>query len=253
MRFLLLDIGAGTIDILYFDSETTTHYKAVLKSPVLSIAEKALKLAGNLIITGTEMGGGSLSKVLKERAKNDEIIMTASAAATIHHDIEKVRSFGIKVIDDDESDEYKNNKGFSLLETGDLDLENITYIIKGMGVPFSFDIVGICAQDHGLAPQGVSHLDYRHNIFKLHFDETPFPHTMLYKADEVPITMSRLTSIARSAKSFDAEEIYVMDSGIAAILGASLDPVIRGKEKIITLDMATSHTVGAALLKDWNP
>jgi uncharacterized protein (DUF1786 family) len=38
-----------------------------------------------------------------------------------------------------------------------------------------------------------------------------------------------------------------MDSGMAAILGASLDVQARGRDPILVLDVATSHTVGAAL------
>ena len=38
-----------------------------------------------------------------------------------------------------------------------------------------------------------------------------------------------------------------MDSGMAAILGASMDLQARSKERLLILDVATSHTVGAAL------
>ena len=38
-----------------------------------------------------------------------------------------------------------------------------------------------------------------------------------------------------------------MDSGMAAILGASLDPATRSHKTIMVLDVATSHTVGAVL------
>ncbi|MBN2125490.1 MAG: pyruvate formate-lyase activating enzyme, partial [Deltaproteobacteria bacterium] len=94
-RILLLDIGAGTLDILYYERDSGTHYKAVVKSPVLSLAQKAACLPGNLLITGVEMGGGSLSGVLRERAREAQVVMTRSAAATLHHDPERVLSWGI--------------------------------------------------------------------------------------------------------------------------------------------------------------
>ena len=59
--------------------------------------------------------------------------------------------------------------------------------------------------------------------------------------------MSRLKSIAEMAKTLPSDEIYVMDSGMAAILGASMDTGARKKDKILILDVATSHTLGAAL------
>ena len=39
-----------------------------------------------------------------------------------------------------------------------------------------------------------------------------------------------------------------MDSGMAAVLGASMDIQCRDREKVLILDIATSHTVGAALM-----
>ena len=59
--------------------------------------------------------------------------------------------------------------------------------------------------------------------------------------------MNRLKSIARGAAALPAEEIYVMDSGMAAILGASMDNLAQAKKRFLVLDIATSHTVGAAL------
>ena len=249
MRFLVLDIGAGTMDVLYYDSETGVHFKAVAKSPVISMAEKAESLPGNLLITGREMGGGTISRVLKRRAGKDEVVMSASSSATIHHDMERVRSFGIRVIEDKEAESLRMDEKYSHLHIQDLDLDRINHLVKGMGVPFSFDIVGICAQDHGRPPGGASHLDFRHKIFKARLDKNPFPHAMLYRDKEIPDRMSRLTSIAESARILEPEEIYVMDSGMAAILGASLDPTACGKDKIIVLDVATSHTIAAVLEK----
>jgi len=246
-RFLILDIGAGTMDVLYHDTESGLHYKTVAKSPVLYLAEKAAGLPENLLITGKEMGGGPISKVLRQRAQEAEVIMSVSSALTVHHNLEKVRSWGIKIIDDTEAEDLRHNKRYSALTIGDLEVERLKHIFKGLGVSFSFDVVGICAQDHGTPPEGVSHLDYRHDIFKATLDGNPFPHALLYKNDEVPVTLNRLTSIAESAKMLPTDEIYAMDSGMAAILGATMDPQAKPKEKVLILDVATSHTIGAAI------
>lgn len=246
-HFLILDIGAGTMDILYYDTKTGLHYKAVAKSPVLSLAERASRLSGDLLITGVEMGGGALSRVLRQHAEKSKVIMSVSSAATIHHNMEKVRSWGIEVIEDEEAEGLRQDNRYSGLTLGDLEPERLKQTIEGLGVPWAFDVVGICAQDHGTPPDGISHIDYRHRIFKAGLEKDPFPHTLLFSDGEVPETFNRLRSIAESARSFLADEIYVMDSGMAAILGASMDPRARGKEKILVLDVATSHTVAAAL------
>ncbi len=246
-RFLIVDVGAGTVDLLYYDTESNQHFKTVAKSPVKRLAEQAELVPGNLLITGTEMGGGALSGVLKRRAREAVVVMSASSAATINHNLDKVRSWGIKVVDDKEAEDLRQTGDYYTLTTGDLELDRLEKITMALGVPFAFEVVGLCAQDHGRPPEGVSHLDYRHEIFKSRLDKSPFPHALLYRSDEVPVTLSRLRSMAKSAEGLPTDEVYVMDSGMAAILGASMDPRAREKERVLTLDVATSHTVGAGI------
>jgi len=175
------------------------------------------------------------------------VVMSASAAATIHQNPERVRSLGIKVVSDKETAILQQRQKYHTLKTCDLEVDRLEEIVKGFGMPFSFDVVGLCAQDHGKAPEGVSHLDYRHEIFKAGLDEDPFPHGLLYRDDEIPASLSRLRAMCESAKMLSTNEIYVMDSGMAAILGASMDWRVREKERTMVLDIATSHTVAAAL------
>jgi uncharacterized protein (DUF1786 family) len=246
-RILTIDIGAGTMDILYYDTGADVHYKAVVKSPVPCMAERVEQTPGKLLVLGNEMGGGAVSQGIIKRARDTEVVMSASAAATLHHSPDRVRSFGIKVVEDPVADKMREDGKYSLLEFCDLDLERLKQIVTGFGVSFSFDIIGVCAQDHGMAPDGTTHLDYRHNNFKTLLDKDPFPHALLYKNNTVPENMNRLRSIARDAASFPADEIYIMDSGMAAILGAGMDPDVKRKKNALVLDIATSHTVGAAL------
>jgi uncharacterized protein (DUF1786 family) len=246
-KFLILDVGAGTLDILYYDDESGVHYKAVVKSPVLTVSEKARRLQGDLLVRGTEMGGGPASDLLIARAKEFQVLMTPSAALTLHHDPERVKSFGITLIDETEATKLWATGRYGNLTLGDLEIPRLQGLVESFGVPFSFDIVGICAQDHGVPPRGVSHLDFRHSFFKSSLDQNPFPHALLYSREEIPAPLNRLRSIAESAAKLPVPEIYVMDSGMAAILGGSLDPQAISKERIIVLDLATSHTLGAAL------
>lgn len=246
-RFLLVDIGAGTMDILYYDNKKDLHYKAVVESPVRLIAKQASSTKGNLLIQGCEMGGGPISEVIKRRAETHEVVMTANAAMTIHHDLARVKSFGIKIIEESDIEGFKQDKSFTALTLGDLEISRIEQIVKSFGVPFEFDAAAFCVQDHGMAPKGMSHLDYRHNFFRARLDKNPYPEALLYKSDEVPKTMNRLRAVAKSAKLLPVDEIFLMDSGMAAILGASLDSSARGEKKILVLDVATSHTVGAAI------
>jgi uncharacterized protein (DUF1786 family) len=246
-RFLIVDIGAGTMDILYFDEESGQHYKAVARSPVLGMAEKARTIPGKLLVTGCEMGGGPLTQVLKERALSEKVVMSESAALTLNHDLEKVRSWGITVLDDGAAEGMRVNPAYHNLVIGDVECERLEQIIVGLGVPFEFDVVGLCAQDHGMPPPGVSHLDYRHAIFRDRLDEEPYPHALLYGSNDLPETFNRLRCLMLLAEKLPAGEVYVMDSGMAAILGASMDHQANHQARMIVLDVATSHTVGAVL------
>jgi uncharacterized protein (DUF1786 family) len=246
-KFLMIDVGAGTMDVLHYDTETGLHYKAVVKSPVRYLAEKAAAVSGKLLVLGNEMGGGPITQVLLERVKLFEVIMSLSASSTLNHDPAKVKSWGIKVVEDDRADQMRHNPDYTVILLSDLEPPRIEQIVKSFGVPYDFDALAVCAQDHGVPPPGMSHLDFRHNMFKVRLAEKPYPHTLLYQSDQVPASMNRLKSIAQSAEQLPADEIYVMDSGMAAILGASLDSLCRRKERFLVLDIATSHTVGAAM------
>jgi uncharacterized protein (DUF1786 family) len=51
-RYLMLDIGAGTLDMLYYDTDHDLHYKAVVRSPVRVLADEIRQTRGNLVVTG---------------------------------------------------------------------------------------------------------------------------------------------------------------------------------------------------------
>ena len=246
----MVDIGAGTMDVLWYDTETDLHYKSVVKSPVRYLAEKAADMPGKLLVSGTEMGGGPVTAILKKRAENAGVVMTSSAAATLHHNPEIVQSWGIDIVRDEKISELQQDQSCSHLVLEDIDIDRLRRIVKGFGVPFEFNAVAICAQDHGVPPAGVSHLDFRHNMFQARLQERPYPHALLYRDDEVPREMNRLSSIARTAGYMPADEIFVMDSGMAAILGGTMDVSARNEPRAVILDVATSHTVGAAMEGD---
>jgi uncharacterized protein (DUF1786 family) len=246
-KLLLIDIGAGTMDMLYIDLNAGLHYKVVAKSPVAAMTETVARCQGNLLIDGVEMGGGRFSQSLKTHARHFRAVMTESASATVHHNPAIVRASGIEIIDDAAADLFRHDSSFTTIESGDLNIERIDQLIESLGVSAEFDAVGICAQDHGVPPDGVSHLDFRHNIFEAALNQQPQPEALLYRSDRIPPVFSRLNAIAQTARRLPTRSIYVMDSGMAAVLGASLDPRAHDKHRIVVIDAATSHTVCAAL------
>ncbi len=246
-RFLMIDIGAGTMDLLVYDTDTGEHVKAVAISPVRHVAEGIDRTSGPLVVTGVEMGGGPVTDALRRRAASADVVMSTAAAATLHHDVDKVCAWGIRVADDGRIEALSHDPGYSRVTLADVETERITGIVQGLGGSMDFEGVALCAQDHGVAPKGVSHLDFRHNLFRRMIDKTPCPHSLLFRDDEVPEAFNRLRAMAATARSLNAREIFVMDSGMAAMVGAAQDPDAVAHSPVIILDIATSHTVIAAL------
>ena len=247
-RWLMVDIGAGTLDLLVVDGDDKQTYKAVVKSPIRTVAESIAASEGPLAVTGGEMGGGPVTSLLKARAAVEKVVIGESAAATLHHDRDRVTGWGLTIVSDEDARLAAREKGMGHIHLSDVQPRRIEALVAGLGVPFEFDAVAVCAQDHGVAPPGVSHLDFRHNLFAEALNHTPLPHRLLYPGDEVPASFNRLTTIAATAATLPTAAVYVMDSGMAAITGAARDPSAElCDEGIVVLDIATSHTVGAAM------
>jgi len=246
-RFLMIDIGAGTMDVLFFERGRGLHYKAVVRSPAAVLARQAAASSGALLLTGVEMGGGRMAEVLKARVKTDEVIVSRSAAATLHHDPQRVSAWGISVVDDETAGELIGDPRYTHLELTDVDPLRLQKIVEGFGVEFEFDAVAVCAQDHGVPPPGESHLDFRHRMFSAMLERDPLPHRLLFPAEKVPSAFSRLRAVSEAVRRLPTRAAYVMDSGMAAILGASTDPQAGTPNVAMVLDVATSHTVAAVV------
>ncbi len=248
MKLLLIDIGAGTMDILWYDLKENIHYKIVSPSPVLTISDKIKNSQKDLLITGVEMGGGAVTHALIEKVRQGrEIIISKSASKTVHHDPDRVKGRGLIVIDDSKAEDLIGSQRYQHIEFKDIDHEGIKALLRYMGIPLPPEIVGICAQDHGIPKDGMSHLEFRNHVFKRALSDSPYPHSLLYERSEIPPFLSRLKSISLCAEHFGAEEIYVMDSGMAAIMGACVDPEAYIKRRRLIMDVATSHTLCATL------
>lgn len=248
--FLMIDIGAGTMDVMCYMPAEGLHYKAVVASPVRTLAAQIEATTGDLIVTGVEMGGGPVTAALQKRAQSARVRVSRSAASTFHHDPERVAAMGFEIAANDTLTAAANQGTGTAIELRDLDVERVQGIVAGFGIAFEFEAVAICAQDHGAAPAGVSHLDFRHQLMSAQLERNPHAHTLLYAADAIPAAFNRLAAIAQTAARMPTRAVYVMDSGMAAIVGASQDPSLEDKGTAIVLDVATSHTVGAVIQAD---
>ncbi len=248
-RFLAIDVGAGTLDAMFLDTRSGDQFKFVAKSPTRALAQKIMACESKtILITGRQMGGGPITEAIKSKARACNIMMTRSAAETIHHRMERVETLGVRIVSPREAQERAKRGDISSFRTGDLRAEDLMTMLKLMGIEPAVDCFGIGVQDHGTPKGGVSSLDFRHQIFKEIIDKSPKPSAFLFEGKRIPSCLRRMRAAAMDGKGIPSGRLYVMDTGMAAILGASSDPLARGKEPIIVLDIATSHTLGALLV-----
>jgi len=89
-------------------------------------------------------------------AETNEVVVARSAAATLHHDIEKVRSWGITVVEDREAEKLRRRRRYAHLVLQDIEADRLERIVEGFGVAFEFDAVAVCVQDHGVPRRNVA-------------------------------------------------------------------------------------------------
>ncbi len=248
-RFLAIDVGASTLDAMFLDTKSGDQFKFVAKSPTRILAERIMACKSKrIIITGRQMGGGPVTEAIKAKTGQPRVMMTRSAAETIHHREERVKDLGVTLLSAKAAKQEAKKWNTSHFKAGDIVVEDILTMLKSMGIGPAVDFFGICVQDHGTPKEKISSLDFRHQIFKGIIDRDPRPAAFLFEADQIPSYLRRMRAAAMDAEGIPSGKIYLMDTGMAAILGASSDPSARGKRSIIVLDIASSHTLGALLL-----
>ena len=110
MKVLAIDIGAGTQDILLFDSQKKTEncISLVLPTPSKIFADKLKAMEGHVYIHGDTIGGGSLIRaILPHMQKGYRVVMEESAAYSLRNDLDEVKSMGIEVGGKPESDDFR--------------------------------------------------------------------------------------------------------------------------------------------------
>ena len=244
---LTVDIGAGTTDILIYFPDRGEFFKAVTVSAIRKTAQSILKEKGELLITGTIMGGGAVSKAVVKKAKTDHVYMTPEAARTVNDDLEKVKEKGITIISEEEASHLLKNKSLKHLRFADLSLSEIKPILTQLGAEWSFSYIAGAVQDHGVCPQGVSALDFRHQVLKERIERNPSPEEFLFLYEEIPEYLTRMKATGKILSQIPHKKLFMMDTGMAAIVGASLDPRLVGCTHYLIVDIGNSHTLGAVL------
>ncbi len=239
MKILAIDVGAGTQDIMLFDSEQPIEnsLKMVLPSPTRIFALKIRKHRNDLFLSGETMGGGSINKAIKNHLEKEyRVLMTENSARTVKDDLNRVKSLGIEIVQSGEK-----HPEISEIELKDVDLELIKEVFSKFGVELEFDYIGVAVQDHGFT-EGMGDRNFRFSKIKEKL-ETPKPPEELAYLNNAPDYFTRMNGVLRTLKGYN---VVLMDSKFASICGATCDEYVKKLNKFIALDIGNGHTLAAS-------
>jgi uncharacterized protein (DUF1786 family) len=251
MKILTVDIGTGTQDIYLYDSrqEMENGYKLVVPSPTMMV-HRRLKAATRrkeaVLLTGVMMGGGPSHWAARDHAKAGyPIYATPEAAKTFDDDLENVEAQGICVISEDEA--ARLGDSVTRLELRDFDFKGIARSFGEFGVPLEdLAAVAVAVFDHGAAPPEVSDRQFRFDYLDEHIRTQNRLSAFAFKAKDVPAIMTRLQAVVDSADGIEAP-LVVMDTAPAAVLGATLDPIVEAQERVLIANVGNFHTLAFLL------
>ncbi len=251
MKFLAVDIGTGTQDILLFDPQLDAEnaYKLILPSPTMIVRER-IRAATNrrqgVLLYGVMMGGGPSAWAVEDHLKAGlEVYATPAAAQTLNDDLQAVSTLGVKLVGDDEA--LRLPLDVARVELRDFDFQAIRAALAGFGLKLDdLAAVAVAVFDHGAAPPGVSDRQFRFDYLDRRIRAENRLSAFAYPADAIPPGMTRLQAVARSARGVDAP-LVVMDTAPAAVLGARLDTQVRAQERVVIANVGNFHTLAFRL------
>jgi uncharacterized protein (DUF1786 family) len=242
MKILAIDIGAGTQDILLFDSEKKMENctSLVLPTPSKMFAESLKAIKGNVYIHGDTIGGGSLIRViLRHIKKGYRVVMEESAAYSIRNDLDEVKSMGIEVGRKPESDDFQE------VEIREVDLPPLKDFLFHFGENLTLDVIAIAVQDHGVSPKEVPDRVFRFENMEAMLKKDNRPESFHFLENEIPNYYLRMRSAVTAVRRSSSVPLLVMDTAFSAILGC-IDEV-TGPSLIV--NVGNGHTIAALLIE----
>lgn len=252
MKILAIDIGAGTEDILLFDSQKKSIencVKLVLPSPTQTFATKvkeATRLSRDIFVKGDAVGGGAFTFALKDHVqKGHRLVMTEKTAYTVRNDLDEVKQLGIEIAKEDEPKDFQGKT----LTIQEINLKHLQMFLSEFGETLSdIDVVAVAVQDHGVFPKGMSNRKSRILNMRELLKENPKPENLAFKEDEIPSCFLRMKSAAQASKrQLPNAKILLMDTSPDAILGCLMDQSVEKAGSFLAVNVGNGHTLAAVI------
>jgi uncharacterized protein (DUF1786 family) len=251
MKILTIDVGTGTQDIFLYDSQLNIEngFKLIVPSPTMILhrrLKEATQRGDSVLLTGVTMGGGPSHWAARDHAKaGHPIYATQEAAKTFDDNLDNVEAQGIRVISADEASALGDT--VTRLELRDLDFAGIARSFEQFGVFLNdLDAVAVAVFDHGAAPPDMSDRQFRFDYLDQQISTKNRLSAFAFPSNNIPPIMTRLQAVADSAGEIDAP-LLVMDTAPAAILGATLDPKVAARKRVLIANVGNFHTLAFRL------
>jgi uncharacterized protein (DUF1786 family) len=250
-RILAIDIGTGTQDIFLFDSrlDIENGFKMVVPSPTMMVRQRlqeATRRGEAVLLSGVTMGGGPCAWAAEDHARAGlPIYATPDAARTLNDDLASVQAAGITVVSEDEAARLPSS--VTRLTLRDFNFSAIAAAFGQFDVSLAnLDAVVVAVFDHGAAPGNISDRQFRFDYLDERIRKENRLSAFAFRAEDIPPIMTRLQAVAATARDVDAP-LIVMDTAPAAVLGASLDPLVAARERRLIVNIGNFHTLAFRL------
>lgn len=257
MQILTVDIGTGTQDIFLYDSQLDLEngFKLVVPSPTMIVhrrLKEATRRGEAVLLCGVTMGGGPSQWAAEEHARAGlPIFATPEAARSFNDDLQAVQEMGIQVVSGDEAARLPS--GTKRLELRDFDFAAILHALRPFGVTLdNLAAVAVAVFDHGNSPTGYSDRQFRFDYLDARIRSEDRLSAFAYREDNIPTIMTRLQAVVESARHeshavLENLPLVVMDTAPAAVLGATFDPLVGARQRVLVANVGNFHTLAFRL------
>jgi uncharacterized protein (DUF1786 family) len=192
------------------------------------------------------MGGGPSAWAAEDHLRLGlPVYATPEAARTFNDDLEAVAAMGVRLLSEDEA--ARLPESVLRLELRDFDLPAIARSLEPFGVRLDdLDAVAVAVFDHGDSPPGYSDRQFRFDYLDERIRGENRLSAFAYRAEDVPAILTRLRAVVGSAGGVDAP-LVVMDTAPAAVLGATFDPRVAARQRVLIANVGNFHTLAFRL------
>ena len=238
-RILAIDVGAGTQDILLWESDRSYEncVQLILPSQTQIVAGRIGEqtAAGrDIYLTGALMGGGASSDaVAAHLAAGLRVYASPEAAKTLHDNPARVAALGVRIVEEPPA-------GAAPIVMGDLDPEALRRALALFRVALP-DRFAVAVFDHGESLE-LSNRRFRFQHLRRLIDGGDLG-AMVY-GDDLPPYLTRMAAARRALPG-----ATVMDTGAAGIWGALEDPLVaaRAREGAVLVNLGNMHAFAVLL------